>query len=107
MQDAWTRSVLLVFSNDTASQPDERMNVMLRILRMKGASLRYTLYLLEDALTNPAQVWLNAGAPVFPEQQLRAQIRAVEVKTLLVLKAEHCGSVGYGKGKGIVASVHH
>ncbi|PNF23475.1 hypothetical protein B7P43_G07722 [Cryptotermes secundus] len=77
-QDAWTRSVLLVFSNNTASQPDERMNVMLRVLSVQGASPRYTLYLLDDTLTNPAQVWLNAGAPVFPEQQLRAQLRAVE-----------------------------
>jgi hypothetical protein len=104
MQDAWTRSVLLVFSNDTASQPNEGMNVMLRVLNVQGASPCYTLYLLDDTLTNPAQVWLNAGSPVFPEQQLRAQLRAVEVKTLLVFKAERCCSVGCGKGKGIIAN---
>jgi hypothetical protein len=104
MQDAWAGSVLLVFSNDTVSQPDERMNVMLRVRSVQGASPCYTLYLLDDTLTNPAQVWLNAGAPVFPEQQLRAQLRAVEVKTLLVFKAEPCGSVGCGKGKGIIAN---
>lgn len=78
MEDAWAGSVLLVFSNETVSQPDERMNIMLRVLSVQGASPRYTLYLLDDTLTNPAQVWLNAGAPVFPEQQLRAQLRAVE-----------------------------
>jgi hypothetical protein len=81
-QGAWAGSILLVFSNDTVSQPDERMNITIRVLSVSGASPRYTLYLLDDTLTNPAQVWLNAGAPVFPEQQLRAQLRAVEVNTV-------------------------
>jgi hypothetical protein len=71
---------MLVFGNDTISQPDEHLNVTLRVLHVGGDAPRFVLYLLDNTLTNPAHVWLNAGAPVFPEQQLRTQLRAVEVK---------------------------
>jgi hypothetical protein len=47
---------------------------------VRGDAPRFVLYLLDNTLTNPAHVWLHAGAPVFPEQQLRAQLRAMEVK---------------------------
>ncbi|XP_021935805.1 alpha-L-iduronidase isoform X2 [Zootermopsis nevadensis] len=76
--DPWTGSVLLVFNNDTGSHPDEILNVTLRVLNVPGESPRYVLYLMDNVLTNPAQMWLRNGAPVFPEQQLRARIRAVE-----------------------------
>jgi len=79
-QDSWDGSILLVFSNDTISQPDDRLNVTLQVLHVRGDAPRFVLYLLDNTLTNPAHVWLHAGAPVFPEQQLRAQLRAVEVK---------------------------
>jgi hypothetical protein len=52
---------------------------MLHILSVPSGFPRFILYLLDNTLTNPAKVWLHAGAPVFPEQQLRAQIRATEV----------------------------
>lgn len=79
-QDSWDVSVLLVFSSDTISQPDSSLNVTLQVLHVRGDAPRFVLYLLDNTLTNPAHVWLHAGAPVFPEQQLRAQLRAVEVK---------------------------
>jgi len=79
-QDSWDGSILLVFSNDTISQPDISLNVTLQVLHVWGDAPCFVLYLLDNILTNPAHVWLHAGAPVFPEQQLRAQLRAVEVK---------------------------
>ena len=79
-QHSWDGSILLVFSNDTISQPDDILNVTLRVLHVRGDASRFVLYLLDNTLTNPAHVWLHAGAPVFPEQQLRAQLRAMEVK---------------------------
>jgi hypothetical protein len=95
MRGAWAGSVLLVFSNDTVSQPDKRMNITLRVRSLSGTSPCYTLYLLDHNLTNPAQVWLNAGAPVFPEQKLRAQLRAVEVNTVdSSTQASVCDDVG-------------
>lgn len=69
-----------MFNNDTGSHPDEILNVTLRMLNVPGESPRYVLYLMDNVLTNPAQMWLRNGAPVFPEQQLRARIRAVEVR---------------------------
>jgi L-iduronidase len=77
-QDSWDGSILLVFSNDTISQPDDRLNVTIQVLHVRGDAPRFVLYLLDNTLTNPAHVWLHAGAPVFPEQQLRAQLRAME-----------------------------
>lgn len=79
-QDSWDGSILLVFSNDTISQPDDSLNVTLHVLHVQGDAPRFVLYLLDNTLTNPARVWQHAGAPVFPEQQLRAQLRNMEVK---------------------------
>jgi len=79
-QYSWDGSILLVFSNDTISHPDDRLNVTLRVLHVRGDAPCFVLYFLDNTLMNPAHVWLHAGAPVFPEQQLRAQLRAMEVK---------------------------
>ncbi|PSN39547.1 Alpha-L-iduronidase [Blattella germanica] len=74
---AWSNTVLLVFSNDTIAGPDDILSVTLKMLNLRKI-YRYVLYLMDNSVTNPENVWVKAGSPVFPTKEQRAQIRASE-----------------------------
>ncbi|KAJ9588107.1 hypothetical protein L9F63_018534, partial [Diploptera punctata] len=79
----WTRgtrsiAVLVVFSNDTVSDLEDILSIKLQLRNISDVTARYVVYLLDNNATNPQQVWLNAGSPVFPELQQRFQMRSAE-----------------------------
>ncbi|XP_069684325.1 alpha-L-iduronidase isoform X2 [Periplaneta americana] len=77
-QNPWSGAVLLVFNNDTESDPQQSVNVRLRVHNIRGSSPRFVMYLLNNYLTNPAQVWQQHGSIYFPDFTLRSLIRAAE-----------------------------
>lgn len=40
---------------------------------------RYVVYVLDNFKTNPFDVWMKAGSPVFPGREVREKMRKVEV----------------------------
>lgn len=77
-QDEWSSAVLLVFSNDTEEDLSERLSVSLHILNVSHLASRYVLYLLDNEVTNPQEVWWQANSSVFPNLMQRAEMRSAE-----------------------------
>lgn len=40
---------------------------------------KYVAYLMNKKLTNPFEIWKKAGSPVFPNKEIRKNMRKVEV----------------------------
>ena len=77
-EESGSAAMLIVCSNDTETDPDTVLTVDLRMLSV-DLGARYVVYLLDNNVTNPQQVWLEAGSPDFPDQRLRELMRRAEV----------------------------
>ncbi|CAH1246101.1 IDUA [Branchiostoma lanceolatum] len=80
--DSWQASVLVYSSNDTAEvvHPMATVQLNLENLRPPGntTDMMYVLYQLDNQHSNPYNVWLKQGKPVFPTNQQFAEMRAAE-----------------------------
>ena len=77
-QDNWNGTILLVFSNVTISQPDDRLNVPLQVLHMQ----EMPLILFCICWTTPSRILLMCGCMMglLCFQNNSWELRAMEVK---------------------------
>jgi len=80
---AWTRldgvfesATLLAFGDETRQDVTQRLTLDISPRCTAGCrDLRFSLFILDNVRTNPAQVWRNAANPSVPDAALRRRMR--------------------------------
>lgn len=80
-KDNWSSSVLITFSEDTIFDPQQILNVSIKVNSEfpPGLDVRFTIYVVNNIKTNPMAIWEKNGSPAHPSFHLRETLRANQV----------------------------
>ncbi|KAF4526099.1 hypothetical protein B566_EDAN007593, partial [Ephemera danica] len=80
---AFSATLLIVVNNETYNgdpklQINFNLTLPLSAWDKNGIEPRYTIFVIDNHRSNPSAAWQQAGAPTYPNRDLRSNMRAVQ-----------------------------